>query len=123
MIIETIYIFLSVPLFVSMLIWLGASYFFARTRLKVILKIMKNISGRTRESYSLGLHDQIFFLATIGGIMIFSKSHIKSGNVTVEELQAIPKKLKNQLMILIWLAPFFCICMVALYLMINIYDL
>lgn len=89
--------------FVGLLVaqWITSN--FIKTELDKILELMSKASNRNKKTSPLpGPLGRFALLGQICAGVVFAKRAVKSGAMTAEELQSLPKRVKRKLKIMFW---------------------
>jgi hypothetical protein len=107
---------LSASVFLCMSVWCGVALYMAYKKIEMLLHLFpKSVGVKTLTPLRhAGIWGKLMLIGGITGYVAFPRLYLKNGQLSSEDLQAIPNSLRLKLAIMHWLLVTLVLAMLAL---------
>lgn len=108
---------LSAGVFLCMFLWCGVALYMACRKFEMLLSLFPNSVGvkTITPLRHAGIWGKFMVIGGITGYVAFPKLYLKNGQLSIEDLQAIPNSLRRKLAVMHWILVALVVAMVMLF--------
>ena len=118
---KIIYMYLGIFVFSSIFIWHAVALYMAHKKLDMLLALFPNSVGvKTLAGFrNGGIWGKLMLIGGITGFVAFPRPYLKNGQLSRDDLQAIPPPLKFKLAVMHWILVTLATVVFALYFVVR----